>query len=794
MTPTNDTATPALTGTALDTFLNRLDADLEEGGSGQAIDLAGRLRAQALLPDTIEAIERLYVHWINTGDDAATHAVLDVDGARVLDAAAPAARDEIRMRLAYARLRIASFRGDEAAARRALGEMRAVVREAPALDVDRFRKQSLYDTIDATLPGAALELAELQYELASAMPVRAALRAWDASDRERARARALQRLGRADEARAAGEAAIAALATAGADQNVDEHDWLWVGASIIDIAPGTRAAIEQAVTALLADWPLSRRREVEVRLARLAARAARANGDLDGALALCEGARYALDDSGDDFIEYELPWLIEAGRGEQAGRRAFLHLYEQGTEAHAGALRIVHERLADPDDTAFWWPLCAVRACILSETLDHVIACGGTSGSDITARSPLHAEIFASVGKLEGNALREAVYDAARAVVERRAPGHPWLVRLGATLEGQFGRIDATTEAARTLAAIEAGGLDDRRSAYSLMTARLRALGVERLLALPAPKPSGGSGCYALGCMLDDEDSEFAEAIKALPTSEARRAAWARLWQVQAAVYEHGRAQMERYFETGRGQPGDAGAHLYSMMCNNLAINLCDCNGDYDAALELHRRGIDASPFAEHYSGVLRCRIGKHDDAGTVMAGEQLWHFASEYGFSRHDGNWHCRTMVQTLDRLGRHPEKLVWLQRLVEWQRAADEDEAQLSHDALHARLDCAFYLVEPYRDQATALWDALHEQAIASDIPMLLVIAADVARKLGLNARAKQLYLRMIEVNPESPRSVNYDADDIASKIAEVDAAAARAANPGAAAAGKPWWKFWQ
>ncbi|MBN3725154.1 hypothetical protein, partial [Burkholderia sp. Ac-20379] len=199
MTPTADTATPALTGAALDTFLNRLDADLEEAESGEAIQLAERLRAQPLQPDSIEAIERLYRLWINADDVAAAFAVLDLDGARVRDAAAPDVRADVRMRIELCRLRIGQFRQDEALSCRAIAALRTIVGEEPQLDPVRYRQLRLYESVEGSQPGAALELAELQYALAQVSHDRGTFRAWDAADRERRRAHALRRLGRADE-------------------------------------------------------------------------------------------------------------------------------------------------------------------------------------------------------------------------------------------------------------------------------------------------------------------------------------------------------------------------------------------------------------------------------------------------------------------------------------------------------------------------------------------------------------------------------------------------------------------
>ncbi|MBN3729062.1 tetratricopeptide repeat protein, partial [Burkholderia sp. Ac-20379] len=538
----------------------------------------------------------------------------------------------------------------------------------------------------------------------------------------------------------------------------------------------------------------------EVRLARLSAREARALGDLDTALARCEAARFALGDgNSDDFVEFELPWLMQAGRHEAAGRRAFLHLYDQETSSQAGALRIIHERLADPADTLIWWPLAALRACNLTSTLEHFIECGRGQDGEIVTRSPLHAQLFAAAGKLEGDALREAVFDAACAVLEQRAPGHPWFVRIASPLAGEFGRIDATTEAARLLSAIEQGGLNDRRSAYAQLNARRRSLGVERAMALPPPAPDGGYDCYALGCTLDDNDPWY-EEIERLPGEDGSRVGFRKLRSLKARIYEHGRMQMERFAETGRGHPGDAGAHLYSMLCNNLAIIYRFDEQRYDEAIDLHQRGIAVSPFAEHYHGILNCRIAQGDHEATVAAGEQLWHFANEFGYSRHDVNEQCGEMLRALDQLGRHSEKLIWLQRLIEWQRGNDEDDARLSTDALHARVQCAFYLAGPYDEQARALWASLREQVEASDSPKVLSMTGDYMRAAGNKPEAVRFYDRLLEVNPHSPDPILFDDDSIPRLLAKMDARAEADTNTPAApaaagAAGKrAWWKFWQ
>ena len=65
----------ALSGAQLELLLDRLEADLEENESAEAIDLLGRLRASPLRADSLAAVDRLHdVH-----DNASLYAVLRED-------------------------------------------------------------------------------------------------------------------------------------------------------------------------------------------------------------------------------------------------------------------------------------------------------------------------------------------------------------------------------------------------------------------------------------------------------------------------------------------------------------------------------------------------------------------------------------------------------------------------------------------------------------------------------------------------------------------------------------------
>lgn len=784
-----DMTTMTLTGQPLDTLMNRLEADLEESDSSRESDLAARLRAQPLRADSLDAIARLHSLWMHAGDPAAARAVLDDDGAGVHDAAPPEARADIRMQLALYRLRVARHLGENDAVTHAIGQMHDIVRTSPTLDADRFVRADILDTLEYDHAEHALDAIELRHALNGAIAERATFRAWDEANRQCLRAWALQRLDRADDARAAAEAAVAAIASAAADQDIDADDWLRIGRAMIEIAPLQYDTIRQAVESRIADWALPPRREAEVRLARLAARAAHAQGDLAGALARCEMASHSLESGGsDDFIEYELPWLLEAGRFDDAGRRAFFHVYQIESSMLDRVGQIIHARLAEPTDTSVWWPLCAMRAAGFQPTLERLVELGAERPDALAARSPAHGEIFAALGSLEGDALRYAIADAAREVALRREPGHPWIARLAAVYDGETGRIDATTQAARLLAAAQEGEMHDNRTAFTLTEARIRALGVAAAMKLPPPSLRSGLWSYAFAGWIEDKAEE---AIDALPAAE-QAAVRADLERLRIAAYEQGRACMERFFETGKGHPYDACAHLYSMLCNNLAI-LYRGVERYDDSLVLHRNGIAASSFAEHYDGVRYVLASQGKDEEMLEAAEQLWHYAAEYGYSRHEPNWYVRDVVRALYRVERCNELPIWLERLVGWQREHNQFDGSLPDEALVARLVFAAHMAESHPDQASALYDAARAQADASRDLDVLIRVADAAYELGRQPDVKYFYERVLAGNRHAAEPLDLKVDVIERRINEAGAPPP-ASGPTTAAPNKRWWKFWQ
>lgn len=770
----------AITAIELEQFMDRLEAQQQEQENDT---LLSQLQAQPLQADSLASIDRLHVLWMQAGDPAAARAVIDQDGEALLQAMQPSARAELKMNLAILRLRVAHYLDDVPALLEVLEQLQQMATAPLDFDIEHYRRYRIFDELEQGSAEVALKTIEVRYALTLINPARALLRAWDAADQHRRRARVLAFHGRDEEARNAALEAVNAVRTAGPDQDIDEGDWLWLGNSLIEIIPLRLALFEQPIAQLTANLSLPKRREWEVRTARLAARALHAQGDLAGALNIRNAAALSLDsDGGNNFIEYELPWLVEAGRIEEAGHRAFIDVYDRQTEIWPATARLILHRLQDPEDRSAWWPICVMRACINQEVLQSFISALPTVESIESETTALLASLYAVMDEQQS---LDQLFAEARAEALRRSPEHPWINRLAAVHDAERGLIDAASEASLLQNAIQAGRMQDNRSAFSLFAARVESLGVIETLKLP--KPILASGLQAYNYALTIDDLVEAEADK-LPAA-ARNEAYSLLYEAQRDAYEQGQAHMERYFATGSGHPYDACAHLYSMLCNNLAINYRCYNEQnrFQDAIDLHQRGIAASSFAEHYNGLLSARIRLDDHAGIVEAAEQLWHYSMEFGYSRHDPNDYMTSVVYALYSLDRDSEILIWLERLLKWQQEQGVSDQQLDSSALFARIKVARYLAHAYPDNADSLWQRYEPLVLEMNEVSVMSSAVDFFKARGRTAEAIDYCARTLALcTPDD----DYDVQ-CRSRTEQI---LLELQSPEQPAGKKSWWQIWK
>jgi hypothetical protein len=783
MTPS--TPDNLLTGSALESLMNRLEADFEEA-SAEEIHLLDRLRELPLRADSLDAIGRLHTLWVWAGDKAAALAVIEDDGALLLQAAPPEEQADLALQLKIYRLQVANYFDDAADVQATLEAIIALAAQ-PGLHGGNFADNRLLAELQMASPSLdiALKAVEAKNALIRAIPERDHLRTYDQYVYHANLAVAYRRRGKPEEAKQAALASLAALEKAAADkENIEESDWLQAGNRLIGILPERLSLFREKIMALTREDSLPQRRDTEVRLARLAARALYAQGDLAGALAACDEARYSLEPygtGGDDFIEYELPWLMEAGRLEDAGQRAFFHIYQVETldnGAWEGAFQLILERLSDPAETSVWWSLCVMRACHLAHTLADLLSFAPKEPGP--ALKAIFGDFLGQdIDREADNTVFEPIFQAARTQAEQRAPEHPWTRRLTTIRDFDSKHINAHVFQEQLEAAVHDGEMTDWRTANRLFEALMSVFGVIKALTSPPPMIfhlEDGRNYYNFGCGLD---GQVEKAIEALPEAE-RDEAWRLSNQLELQIEEHGKAHMERFFKTGKGHPGDAGAHLYSMLCNNLAIQY-RIIGRNAEALETHRYGIAASSFAEHYDSILLNYWDMGDEAKIVESAEELWQYAEKYGYGRHTPAKYVRRVAEALYKLDRDNEIPIWLERLITWERENEIDEANLPEGSLYARLIIAFYLTRANRDQSLALWNQLRSQAAGSTSTNVLGFAGDVTRLLGLREEATAIYEHYLTLED------NAKVREFLQRLRAEIAAEAKANS-------KSWWQFWK
>jgi hypothetical protein len=184
------------------------------------------------------------------------------------------------------------------------------------------------------------------------------------------------------------------------------------------------------------------------------------------------------------------------------------------------------------------------------------------------------------------------------------------------------------------------------------------------------------------------------------------------------------------------------------MLCNNLAI-IYDFDDDRPGdALELHRRGIAASPFAEHYAGAMRCLRHLDDAKGVVEAGDDLWRFGVEYGHGEDGLNKYVADVVWGLYELDRFDEMPLWVERLETWQ-AQNGGDQNLSRSGLATRLNLVVYLAYKSRDRASALWQRIEHQVKDTGDLWIARRAGDALHWLQRRPEAKVFYERSLALN---------------------------------------------
>jgi len=613
-----------------------------------------------------------------------------------------------------------------------------------------------------------------------------------------ARAQALRNDGQAELAREEAVRALAVMASAVPPQVVRAEDWLSLGDAIVEALPRCCDDIVQSVTAMTRHLAPAQRRETQVRLARLKARSLYAAGDLAGALALRETTTVSLDpcETGqDDFFEYDVPWLIEAGRIDEAGRvvTEYLYLFANSNSRWDILRPLIRARLADGSDQSAWWPICVMRICAYGGMLFED-AFGDPSVLPVL--SPTHARVFAALtGQPDVAKAAPAVFAAARQLASECDPDNPWIERFSVLVERNQGLIDDVQAAVRLQDLVDGGMVDGSTLHIYLMT-RLKAFGVLEAVSIAPPIVSSGGDAMRFAIWSNGGTDSVLEpepvGMEAMlqQCEEGERAVAAAIWHTMyTATLEQGLAHMEHFFSTGEGQRFDASPGCYSLMCNALADVYCD-DRRYAKSVGVHTKGLQAYVLPQHYPGMQRTvrnisvdvvawrMLDEADHARWreiyVSASEALWHEVEQGFTGSFPNDWICNTAMQ-LYYLNRADEIPVWVNRLVDWQeKGAGEEPQHLSGAALYARIMCAQYLsnVPATRGFARSLVDELRPQVDVSVNARICLVAGNTYSCLAMYSDAIACFRRSLDFNPRDDADSVGDAQSAVENIADCQA----------------------
>lgn len=353
-----------------------------------------------------------------------------------------------------------------------------------------------------------------------------------------------------------------------------------------------------------------------------------------------------------------------------------------------------------------------------------------------------------------GDAL--AVEQAARVLAEQ--PDHPQARRLRAPLRFATGDLD--------------GALDDMavyQRQYPDPQSQVRELSWRHQAAQQAggtadPQPWLG---FALTEKSDDGAAYYRAATALGEFIDEVPAAEATLRPKLVAACRTGLARFEQYFASGEGDAaghgGNADPHVYSLLCRLLARSLPADAATLDERIELHRKGMAASEFIDHWIDLLDCHAGAGQHQKVVeLAGEVL----NRYPLERNpaDVTWAFSRLIAAWKAIGGAEPTEAARAAMAHMDARLDalpvEARSEAAHPMAHARAHFAALLQgrmagmdEHDRTDALAEIDAQQRRALLVEDAWLFNRFGQVWRDQGDLERALPLFEEAVAMTEGDP-----------------------------------------
>ncbi|KEY60925.1 hypothetical protein [Serratia sp. DD3] len=645
-----------LRGSQLDAWLDQVYEAVEQNNTADLTPdlktnmLRDMLTAQECAPDEPGALYRLQRLWCIAGEVEKALALIDQYAPLILVIEEQEERADYEFNIAFWRLDAWCFTDDVEKISASLTDVATALLSQTKQGNGISAWHRLINVAENHKLWALMrQFATNRLAAEHALEQRSQWRAFDSSKMHLALCRSFHFEGRAAEANEAAQTAINALSEAGNEEQVGFSDWITLGESIVFISPALiPQTIAYARLLLPKDIAPGKLRDAEIQIARLEAKMHYYAGDLDKAIARARDGRYGLtSDSNDNFSALLLRWILEAGREDEAAELAFESANGERPGSQEEALQLALDKVNTTPN--IYWHLTLAGAA-LREGQQWV--CGNEDSQQFYQHHLAQARIL--------------------------DPAHPSL--LSHEIERMLEVEKKPPESALPLLE-QLTALPDFPLFYNLVSALLKARmqihGIDKMLSMPFV-PTGAAGWeYNMGCIIEDI---FADTLNKKIPQELRD----KIYSLQGRYYQEGLKRFEAFFASGKGHFRDADIHVYSMLCNNLGIyyrndaNSPDHAGDCRTAIELHRKGLTTSPFAEHYDSILQCLVKLEDHERIIEAGEDLWHYSNQYGYGRHSPPDYFQQVTGSLSKIDRDLEIGIWLERLDQWFANQDREESE--------------------------------------------------------------------------------------------------------------------
>ncbi len=750
-----------LSGVQLESFLDQLNAHIQEQENAGLAENLIQENCLALLsnhefePQNRMHIANLFRAWKKAGQLDKALEVLEKNGPIVLAQSAKDEQEELQVALYFWQYEVLFLKPHHA---ELLAQLQTIRQQ-----LENFLKQVEEPDQWGNAWSHLISLAQTEedyeqvkritcheHELILAHPERQAYRAWDGAVFNLKMASYEKILSNNNLANDHAHKAFKSLAEKAPDQDVNHGDWLNLAETIVSYAPELLGKVVEQIRALeAADLPLPKVKQNNILIARVVAKAYYAQGQLQQAIEKAFDGRFSTKiDRDDSWTSLLMDWLVQDQQFDKAADLAFESLLFGRDGSSQKALELAQIYSQEPAQEALskpvrvTWLACMALAAYCEEVED----------------------FFESIDKVQW--VQEYLNKANAQLAQHTCTD---IIKVKLLMAEQ--QWHKALEILEKLVLIPAFAEPDLIS--ELMQCRVMVHGADQAFELDLPQCWCGSWCYSIALSLADEIN------KILPNDDVINN------DIEAELEHHyyamGQERFEAFFNGAPGFYRDGDIHNYSMLCNNLAIDWRYRLDEPVKALILHHKGIQASSFAEHFDGILKCFNAEESPEKYVEAAENLWNYATTHGYGRHDPTDYIAKTAKALNSLDRDPEIAIWIERLDEWWGQQDDDDNAENHDSyIECLVNSLMQLSDTQKDDAIVRFNTINQNLPSIRNSFFWCNVADLYQCAADSAQAQKYYSYVLEHFPNDTTNRTY----CQTKLKEIKVSLQAA---------KPWWKIW-